>query len=407
MKWHAALALACITLATSKPLALAQLPVSQAPALSAHSTLVLVPALVRSRSGELIYTLSADDFVLTDDGVPQKLTLEQDTGGEPLALVVAIEIGGAGTREFEKFRALAPMLESVVGNVSHKIAVVAFDSQPTVVQNFTPDANAAAAAILDLEPGCSREHHMDNCASPNAVHDLSLGDNGAAILDSLGFSVDLLRKQPPGYRRAILLVSETLDRGSHLTLEEALRAISDTNTAIYSIGFSTAKSEAAHYGYRELSTQSGDQMPFENHHPNPPNGCMSKDPNPDLDANPNKLVQGYDCLTQLAPPLALVKMAAIAATDGLRRNIPETVARLTGGEYFKLTDAKSVERSLVTISNHLPNRYVLSFQPQSPHPGLHVIGLQLRNYSDIEVTARSSYWADTEVTPPDTSSMPH
>jgi hypothetical protein len=172
--------------------------------------LVLVPALVRSRSGELIFTLSADDFVLTDDGVPQKLALDQDTGGEPLALVVAIEIGGAGTREFEKFRALAPMLESVVGNVSHKIAVVAFDSQPTVVQNFTPDANAAAAAILDLEPGCSREHHMDNCASPNAVHDLSLGDNGAAILDSLGFSVDLLRKQPPGYRRAILLVSETL-----------------------------------------------------------------------------------------------------------------------------------------------------------------------------------------------------
>ena len=162
MKFHAALTLACITLAAPKPLALAQLPASQTPAINAHSTLVLVPALVRNKAGELIYTLTANDFVLTDDGIPQKLTLDQDTGGEPLALVVVIEIGGAGTREFEKFRALAPMIESVVGEVPHKIAVVAFDSQPTLVQDFTSDANAAAAAILDLEPGCSREHHMDN-----------------------------------------------------------------------------------------------------------------------------------------------------------------------------------------------------------------------------------------------------
>ncbi len=116
---------------------------------------------------------------------------------------------------------------------------------------------------------------------------------------------------------------------------------------------------------------------------------MGKDPNPDLDANPNKLVQAYDCLTQLAPPLALAKMAAIAATDSLRRNIPETVARLTGGEYFKLTNAKGLERNLEAISNHVPNRYVLSFQPQSPHPGLHVIGLQLRN--DILFVGRKGH----------------
>ena len=233
--------------------------------------------------------------------------------------------------------------------------------------------------------------------------DLSLGDNGAAILDAIGFSVDLLRNQPPKYRRAILLISETLDRGSHLEFEDALRAISDTNTVIYSIGFSTGKSEAAHYAYRELPTQAsepkGSRLSLANHHPNPPNGCMDNDPNPDPDATNNKVIQAYDCLTQLLPPLALAKMAAIA-TDGLKRNVPETVAHLTGGEYFKLTDAKNLERDLATISNHSPNRYVLSFQPQSPHPGLHAISLQLKNYPDLRVTARSSYWADTNATTP-------
>jgi hypothetical protein len=37
----------------------------------------------------------------------------------------------------------------------------------------------------------------------------------------------------------------------------------------------------------------------------------------------------------------------------MKENVPETVARLTGGEYFKLTDPKKLERDLATISNHL------------------------------------------------------
>ena len=127
---------------------------------------------------------------------------------------------------------------------------------------------------------------------------------------------------------------------------------------------------------------------------------MSKnDPDPDPDATHNRAIQAYDCLTQLAPPLALAKMAAIAATDGLRRNIPETVARLTGGEYFKLTNPANLERDLATISNHIPNRYVLSFQPQSPHPGLHAVTLSVPGYSKLQVTARTSYWADSKSTP--------
>jgi VWFA-related protein len=404
MKCQAGLAFAFMILASPASEVVAQTApqASQTPSFSTHSSLVVVPALVRSKAGSLVYTLTADDFVLADNGVPQKLTLEQDTGGEPLALVVAIEVGGAGAREFNKYSSiappLAPMLESIVGNVPHKVAVVTFDSAPTLLQGFTSDTAAAADAIQTLMPGCTRQHHLMNCASPLAIHDVGLGDNGAAILDALGYSVDLLRDQPRQYRRAILLISETLDRGSHLKMEEALRAVSDTNTTIHSIGFSTGKSETAHYAARELPTQPG-ELWMENHHPNPQNGCMGKDPDPDPDATHNKAIQAYDCLTQLAPPLALAKMAAIEATDGLKRNIPETVAHLTGGEYFKLTDLKSLERSLAAISNHIPNRYVLSYQPQSPTPGLHLISVHLQNYSNLKVTARSSYWAEVETTP--------
>jgi VWFA-related protein len=279
-------------------------------------------------------------------------------------MVVDIEGGGSAVRELAKYSALSSMIESVIGDVPHKVAIVGFDSSPVLVQDFTPNVDAAAKAI-------------DALVADNN------GDDGAAILDSIGFSVDLLRKQPLEYRRAILLISESHDLGSHVTLADALREISDTNTAIYSIGFSSG--EFRHEAAKAL----GDSTP------GPAHGCMSRDPNdPNVNLKQNPAAQAYDCLSLLAPPLRVAKAAAIAAFDGFHKDIPETVARLTGGEYFKLGSEKNLERDLHTISNHIPNRYVLSFQPQSPHPGLHAISLRVPGYSGLEVTARSTYWAD-------------
>jgi VWFA-related protein len=359
---------------------------------------VLVPALVRDGTGKLVYTLKADDFELTDDGVPQKLLLEPDSGGEPLALVVVVEVGGAGAREFQNYPTiappLAPMLRSIVGGVRHRVAVVTFDSQPRLLQAFTADVDKAADALRTLEPGCTRQEHFDNCTAPHPRYDEALGDNGAAILDALEFAVAQLRDQPSTYRRAILLVSETLDRGSKTTIAKSVREITLTNTTIYSVAYSTTKSEASHYAHHQLPTSNGGWQLAENARPNPPHGCMGKDPNPEPDDPSSRWAQAYDCLAQLAPPLTFAKMAAIATVDGLRQNVPETVARLTGGEYYGMNDLRSMEGGLVAIGNHLPNRYILSFQPEAPHPGLHQLTLKLPDYSGLEVNARTSYWVD-------------
>jgi hypothetical protein len=99
----------------------------------------------------------------------------------------------------------------------------------------------------------------------------------------------------------------------------------------------------------------------------------------------------------LAPPLALAKMAAIRMMDDLKQNVPETVADLTGGEYFKFEKSKDVVRDLLAMSHHLPNRYVLSFQPTAPHAGFHAVELKLKDRPGLKLTARSGYWVDDEV----------
>ena len=378
--YRTAIALACIW-AIQLPRAVSQTaepPTSSAPTFSTRSTLVLVPALVRDKAGKLIFTLTADDFTLTDDGIPQKLRLEQDTGGEPLALVVDIEGGGVGARELDKYRALAPMLESVIGAVPHQVAVVGFDSSPVLVQDFTPDIDKAASAVQAL------------------IADDS-GDDKAAILDSIGFSVDLLRKQPPQYRRAILLLCETLDRGSQLKFEDAVRAISDTNTAIYSIGFSTGKSRGRARVYKDPGRPRS-RPRRRMHGPRP----RRRPRRPATTSRCRPTTASVCSRLRCAWPRSHSSPYAMACSS----NVPETIAKLTGGEYFKLTDAKSLERDLHTISNHIPNRYILSFQPQSPHAGFHSLSLQAPGYKGVVVSARDGYWADTDAPPAPKTPIP-
>lgn len=350
-----------------------QQPDSQAASITIHSSLVVVPALVKTKSGQLVYTLKANDFILTDDGIEQKLNLEEDTGNQPLALVVLVETGSDGAQHLADYRDLSPILDDMLGGVPHRVAVVGFDSEPQLLQNFTRNIDGVAGVLADLDPG----------------------DQKDAIFDALSYAVDMLRKQPTTYRRAILLLSETIDHGSHTKLEDALKAISDTNTAIYSVGFSSTKAEIKH----EASKLSSDE-------PGPPHGCFSKDPNADPATYEGRATQNFDCLAELLPPLRLAKMAEIAARNALRSNASENVAKLTGGEHFKYKDAKTLQRDLFTISNHIPNRYVLTFHPQSPHPGLHAVDLKLRNYTDLVVEARSSYWVDDDTATPSVQTTP-
>jgi hypothetical protein len=67
---------------------------------------------------------------------------------------------------------------------------------------------------------------------------------------------------------------------------------------------------------------------------------------------------------------------------------------LTGGEYFAFNDATTLTRHLITISSDVHNYYVLSFSPQSPHPGLHALELSFKNRLGLQLRARKAYWVD-------------
>jgi VWFA-related protein len=333
------------------------------PTVTVRSTLVLVPTLVKTKQGAVQLDLTASDFSLTDNGLPERLTLDPDTDSQPLALVVCLETGGAGAGHLEDYRHLGAFLDALIGGVEHRVALVGFDSSPHLLLPFTAETDEISLKLSSL----------DN------------GDPGAHILDGVAFAVEQLRAQPTRFRRAILLLSETVDQGSETMLGEALRLIGDTNTTLFSFGFPSTRAAVAHE-FDKL----GYNHPTE---PGPPHGCFSRD-GADAEYDGHYSRQVLDCLSQLAPPLRLATMAFLTARNGLRTNTAASLAQLTGGEFFRFGNAKDLRERLVAASHDVHNYYILSFRPTSATPGPHALHLEIRGHPQLTLRSRTQYWID-------------
>ncbi len=337
-------------------------PTSDQPTFTVGSTLVQVPVLVKTKRGGVVFSLTADDFLVTDNGVPQKPRLDADTDSQPLALAIVVETGGAGVQHLADYGRLDAILDALIGNVEHQIAVIAFDSTPHLIMPFSPETIDAAHALATLDKG----------------------DDGAAILDGIAFAVAQLRSQPMRYRRAILLFSETVDQGSQTNLDEALRLISDSNTAMYSFSFSSTRAAVSHEASK-----------FNSNTPGPAHGCFSRQgADPEYDGHYSKQV--LDCISQLAPPLRLATMSFLAARSALRTKTAESIAQLAGGESHHFRNTKDLKAGLIALSNDLPNYYVLSFRPTAPTPGLHALHVEMKGRPQLVLNSRREYWIEEE-----------
>jgi VWFA-related protein len=292
-----------------------------------QANVVVIPALVKSAKGEIVYGLAAKDFVVEDDGVEQPAHLDEPAEGSQVSMVIAIQRGRRANYEFPRIRGLGAMLDPMVAEGLARVAIVEFDGQVQLIQDFTGNSERIAENLKQLQAG----------------------DEGAAILDAVDYSVRLLEKAPRERPRVLLLISETRDHGSHAAkVDDVVAEIGQSNTAVYALAFSPSRSNV-------LDTMRG-------------NNIDEMHPMPDL----------------LAP--------LVMAAEAMRKNTPKTVASMTGGEYELFATRKHFEERMIDFTNHLHSRYLLSVEPKNPHAGLHQLRVRLKDPQDRTVLARSSYW---------------
>jgi VWFA-related protein len=328
-----------------------QQPPAQQPTFRTQSNLVLTPALVKDKHGAIVYGLQAKDFVIEDDGVEQTVRMDEAPESPPVSLVIAIQLGRTADAEWSRLRTLGTMLDPILSSGRNRAAIVTFDDTVELTRNFTTNGALIAADLQRLRPGGEK----------------------AAILDAVGYSVALLKQEPPERQRVLLLISETRDHGSHIvTFEDTVRAITDSNTLVYTLSFSPTAS-------RVLDNLRGSTREDARQPPREPTS--------------EEIIRG-DVMPDGTPRGGIPLMPLlILGAQAMRKNTPKTIAEMTGGEYELFLSQTGFESLMTRFANNLHNRYLLSFEPKDPHPGLHKIRVALRQSKDIAILARDRYWA--------------
>ena len=298
------------------------------PTLRVTTNEVLVPTLVEKRGGGILYGLKPSDFVLEDNGVPQKIRVQEEMDTAPVSLVVALEEGGASALEFGKLARLGPLLELFLADPHSQAALVGFDSRPHLIRDYTHS-----------------EPDLDN-----DLQNLQPGDGGAAILDTVSYAVDLLESQPKEYRRVLLLISERRDHGSkHAKAAQLIQKIGRSDVLVLSISFSPAGAELLH----DVQDSGDDRT------------------------------------------LNMVS-ALMMAVEAFKKNVSREVAQMSGGEYTTFTGDKRFEQRVLDAARHVRNRYLITFSPSNPAPGLHTIRVRTTQDYGARIVARANYWMQAE-----------
>jgi VWFA-related protein len=279
----------------------------------------------------MLHDLDEKDFVITDNGVPQKIT-HFDVGGDPISLVILVETSSRVDSFLPQLRKTGILLSEQVMGPDAEAAVIGFDDSLKTLQGFTRSHDAVEAAFSGL----------------------TTNEPGICLFDAMSAGVEMLsgRRKPtqetpvPG-RRVLLIISEALDTGSDARLGEVLRRAQLENVTIFSVGLSTTRAELQSKPRENAPTPI--TPPGTYGMPGPP-GTV---PTPGAGNN-----QGFDLI---ALAQVLVEHTKSAAT----KHSLEVGAVATGGGYYSTYKERSIESAIDEIGGELHSQYMISYEPKS------------------------------------------
>jgi len=329
-----------------------------------RSILVNTPVTVRDASGEMVHTLEAKDFRITDNGVQQTI-MHFDLGGDPISLVIVVETSSRIDPLMPQIRKTGILLTQAVAGPTGETAIVGFNDSVDKLLDFTSNADA-------VERTMSRLHE---------------GTSGAKLYDAMALGVEMLSARPEvsatelGHRRVMLVMAEAHDEGSDAKWGEVLRQAQLANVTIYSVGLSSTRAllqkKPEKTGPKRTTPEGTFGMP-------PPPGTVQ------TPSNDGSQPTGVDLM-------ALAVWAVQHAKDKITSHALELAATATGGAHLATWKDRSIEKALDEIGGELHAQYTLSYTPTGTDAnGYHQISVVV-DRKDLTVRARPGYY----VTPPE------
>jgi VWFA-related protein len=363
----------------------------QSPTYTAGVKVVNVLATVRDKNGAIVRNLQKDDFTLEEDEHPQAIRYFGRETDLPLTLGLLVDTSMSQRRLIGQERtASTKFVDQVVREDKDKAFVIHFDREVELLQDLTGSHKRLEDALAELEtpeferrqgqgggPGGGRGGGGPGSGGgwpggggrgggggwpggggggwPGGGGGRQggggYGGAGTTLYDAVLLASDDLMKKQSG-RKAVIVLSDGVDRGSKESLDRAIEAAHRADTLVYSILFADDQQQWGRGGGfggpgwgGHRGGGGGGRMPRSNDRP-----------------------------------------------DG--KKVLQRLSKETGGGFFEVSKKDSIEQIYARIDEELRNQYSLGFTSDRPDagPGYRHLRVTTRDRTFV-VQAREGYYA--------------
>jgi VWFA-related protein len=330
--------------------------------ISVDVKVVTMVATVRDKHGKLIRDLSKDDFVLQQDGHPQSIRYFAQESDAALTLGLLVDTSLSQRRVLDQERAASrTFVDHLLREDRDKGFLIHFDREVELLQDLTASRQKLETALEQV--GAPQFSQTNAGGSGNGGSDSDAGGRhggrgmrggGTLLYDAVYLASDEVTKKQKG-RKAVIILSDGVDRGSKESLQEAIATAQRADTQVYTVLFADKDG----YGGQRGGGFGGPHVGMGGGGMGGRGGGQRRPEEP--------------------------------RPDG--KKVLEQIARETGGRFFEVTKKQSIDQIYAEIDEELRHQFSLGYTPEKADAasGYHKISLTTKQ-KDLLVQTRDGYY---------------
>jgi VWFA-related protein len=224
--------------------------------------LVTVACAVDNRDGTPARNLKVEDFRVLDNGEPRAITNFWQESDLPLTVALVADVSGSQAGYVRSHReSIAQFLKQVIGP-RDRAMVAEVAQQSWLISELTGSGADLAAAVERIGMPAGRESPSLGPVCRNQSYPHTCG--GTALWHGLYYAAKELK--PVSGRKAIIVLSDGLDTGSDIRLNDLIEMAQSAGTVVYAIKYASpmrflsisgAIAQAASHGLDRLARETG------------------------------------------------------------------------------------------------------------------------------------------------------
>ena len=214
-------------------------PQEDVPSIKVSVDLVNILASVRDKRGALIPNLQKDDFTVLEDGKPQ--TIKYFTRETDLALTIGllVDVSGSQRNLIEIEHQAAAQFFSQVLRKKDEAFLISFGEESELLQDYTNSVRLLDSGLNQL-----RVSSGVGGIGPGPVPGTP---RGTVLYDAIYLAAtDKLRTEVG--RKVIVVITDGVDQGSRLRIEDAIKAAQLADAVIYSVDYADPSAYGPFFG---------------------------------------------------------------------------------------------------------------------------------------------------------------